>query len=112
MRSVNSRCPAVASVAVARTVNVKLPPTVGVPLRTPAGLSPIPGGSVPSAIANDGLVPLVAVSVPVYGVPTVPSGIPAGPTATVGSTGGTGGTGGGGGTVAPVSDAIRGVSFE
>src|SRR6185503_7685647 len=61
------------SAATARTVNVKVPPNVGVPERIPSALSDNPSGGAPAAMEKVyGPVPPLAVSVCEYGTATVP----------------------------------------
>ena len=56
-------------------VKLELPAVVGVPDSTPDDDSVIPPGSVPDDTAKlYGAVPPLAVSVWLYGVPTVPAG--------------------------------------
>ena len=65
-------CPALSLIAIVR---VKLPGSVGVPLRTPAVLRFRPGGGTEVSDHVYGGVPPIAVSVWVgYAVPTVPAG--------------------------------------
>ena len=58
--------------SVAATVNVKLPPAVGVPLRTPLGENVMPAGNVPLVIwmLVNGAVPPVGTSGTLYATPT------------------------------------------
>src|SRR5262245_6178399 len=73
--TVNAADPVQSSVAVARTVNVDEPASVGVPETMPSLLSVRPPGSAPVRMLNAyGAVPPLAVSVCEYGVPTTPPG--------------------------------------